>query len=203
MQTAKEYVKHDLLRAAEELFFRKGYLGVSMREVATRSGVGLSNIYNYFSSKDELFRRVASPATTGIETMLERHHGRSGHDILDMFSDEYGREVVREYTDFICRNRRALTILLLRAEGSSLAGYKENFIKHATLTVREYFDEMKRRHPGIRTDISDFSIQVHTVCIFSMFEEIITRDIGVEDIPKVVNEYITIEISGWRKLMKI
>ena len=63
--------------------------------------------------------------------------------------------------------------------------------------------DMKRRHPQIRTDISDFSIQVHSVWIFSIFEEIMTRDIGPEDVPKVVGEYMTIEISGWRELMKI
>ena len=203
MQTTKDYIRNDLTRAAEELFFKKGYLGVSMREIAVRAGVGLSNIYNYFRSKDELFRSVVAPATRGLEAMLDEHHGRHGHDILNMCSDGYYDFLVNEYTDYINRNRRLLAILLLKARGSSLADYKDSFTRRATTIVKEYFAEMKRRHPQLRTDISDFSIQVHSVWIFSMFEEIITRDIGPGDVPKVVGEYMTIEISGWRELMKI
>lgn len=203
MQTTKDYIRNDLTCAAEELFFRKGYLGVSMREIAARANVGLSNIYNYFSSKDELFRAVVAPATKGLERMLDEHHGSCGHDIMNMCSGGYYDFLVKEYTDYINRNRRLLSILLLKARGSSLADYKAVFTLHATKTVKAYFRDMKRRHPQIRTDISDFSIQVHSAWIFSMFEEIMTRDIGPEDVPKVVGEYMTIEISGWRELMKI
>ena len=110
---------------------------------------------------------------------------------------------MREYTDYINRHRRLLAILLLKARGSSLAGYKADFTRHATETVKVYLEEMKRRHPQLQTDISDFSIQVHSAWIFSLFEEIITHDIGPADVPRVVGEYMTIEVSGWRELMKI
>lgn len=203
MQTTKDYIRHDLLRAAEELFHEKGFRGVSMREVAARSGVGLSNIYNYFRSKDELFCRVVGPALRDFEALLDKHHGKDGQDIMAMCDDGYYNIVVNEYTDFIGRHRRRLVILLFRAGGSSLMNYRSDFTKHATNVVKEYFTEMKRRHPGIDTDITETSIRMHTVWIFNMFEEIITRDIGPEDVPKVVGEYIRIEISGWRELMKI
>ena len=203
MQTPKDYIRQGLLRAAEDLFYERGYLGVSMRAVAARSGVGLSNIYNYFKGKDELFHAVVAPATRGLEQMLDDHHGRAGHDIMNMCSDEYYAFLVDEYTNYINRNRRLLAILLLKARGSSLAGYKVDFTLHATETVKAYFAEMKRRHPQLQTDISDFSIQMHSVWIFSMFEEILTRGISPGDVPRVVGEYMTIEISGWRELMKI
>lgn len=203
MQTTKDYIRQDLLNAAEELFYNKGYRGVSMREVAARSGVGLSNIYNYFKSKDELFRSVVGPALRDFEALLDEHHGHDGHDIMAMCDNGYYAVVVKEYTDFIMRHRRRLAILLLHADGSSLMGYRADFTRHATNTVKEYFNEMKRRHPQIKTDISETSIRMHTLWIFSMFEEIITRDISPGDIPKLVGEYITIEISGWRELMKI
>lgn len=203
MQTIKEHIRQDLLAAAEELFFQKGFLGVSMRAVAARSGVGLSNIYNYFKSKDQLFSCVVAPATRGLEAMLDEHHGPDGHDIMNMCSDEYFDFLVKEYTSYIITHRRRLTILLKRARGSSMAGYREDFTRMATEKVKAYFSDMKRRYPQIHTDISEFSIQMHTVWIFSMFEEIITRDVGPEDVGRVVAEYMTIEISGWRELMKI
>ncbi len=203
MQTTKDYIRQNLLRAAEDLFHERGYIGVSMRAVAARSGVGLSNIYNYFRSKDALFRAVVAPAMHGLERMLDEHHGHDGHDIMSMCRDEYYAFLVDEYTNYINRNRRLLAILLLKARGSSLDGYKAGFTRHATETVKAYFAEMKRRHPQLQTDISDFSIQVHSVWIFSMFEEILTRGVSPGDVPRVVGEYMTIEISGWRELMKI
>ena len=49
MQTVKDHIKSDILQSAATLFLEKGYLKVPMREIAHKSGVGLSNIYNYFS----------------------------------------------------------------------------------------------------------------------------------------------------------
>lgn len=203
MQTTKDYIRQDLLRAAEDLFYEKGFRGVSMREVAARSGVGLSNIYNYFKSKDEMFCRVVAPALRDLDAMLDEHHGINGRDILDMCSDSYTDFVVKEYTGFINRHRRRLAILLLHAGGSSLMCYREEFVRRAIVTVKAYFADMKRRHPQIKTDITDFSIRMHAVWIFSMFEEIIAHNVGPADVPRVVGEYIRIEISGWRELMMI
>ena len=136
MQTTKDYIRRSLIEAAEELFYEKGFRGVSMREVAARSGVGLSNIYNYFRSKDELFRGVVGPALRDFEAMLEAHHGQDGTDVTAMCDDGYFEKVVDEYTRFINCHRRRLAILLLRSGGSSLMGYRGEFTRHATKTVK-------------------------------------------------------------------
>lgn len=44
------------MKAAEELFLKDVFVKVSMRDISMRSGVGLSNIYNYFKGKDEIFQ---------------------------------------------------------------------------------------------------------------------------------------------------
>ncbi|MDD6934640.1 MAG: helix-turn-helix domain containing protein, partial [Bacteroidales bacterium] len=54
MQTAKDHTRRLLLETAREAFLRKGFKAVSMREISRLSGVGLSNIYNYFPCKDDL-----------------------------------------------------------------------------------------------------------------------------------------------------
>lgn len=203
MQTPKDYIRQDLLRAAGDLFYEKGYLGVSMRAVAARSGVGLSNIYNYFKGKDELFRAVVAPATRGLERLLDEHYGNCGRDITDVWSDGFNDFLVNEYAGYISRHRRLLAILLLKARGSSLAGYKGDFTRRAADTVKAYLEAVKRRHPQLRADVSYFSIQVHSVWIFSMFEDILMRDVSPDDVPRVVGEYIAIEVSAWRELLKM
>ena len=82
MQTVKDHIKSDILQSAATLFLEKGYLKVPMREIAHKSGVGLSNIYNYFSCKDDIFVQIVTPAVRTFENMLDEHHGRRGTDIM-------------------------------------------------------------------------------------------------------------------------
>lgn len=73
MRTEKEEIRQVLITTAREAFLEKGYKAVSMREISEKSGVGLSNIYNYFDSKDELFRVVLTPFLHSFEKMMIEH----------------------------------------------------------------------------------------------------------------------------------
>ena len=70
MQTAKEYTRKILLKTARETFLRKGFKATSMREISKLSGVGLSNIYNYYSCKDDLLAAILHPLFEAMDTML-------------------------------------------------------------------------------------------------------------------------------------
>ena len=50
-----------LLETARRAFFKKGFKAVSMREISKLSGIGLSNIYNYYPCKDDLLADVLHP----------------------------------------------------------------------------------------------------------------------------------------------
>ncbi len=100
MQTVKDHIKSDILQSAATLFLEKGYLKVPMREIAHKSGVGLSNIYNYFSCKDDIFVQIVTPAVRTFENMLDEHHGRRGTDIMAMCDRDYFKYMVDEYTSF-------------------------------------------------------------------------------------------------------
>ncbi|MFC3053121.1 TetR/AcrR family transcriptional regulator [Kordiimonas pumila] len=61
-----------ILDAAEELFSRRGYHGVTVREIATNSGVDTSLLHYYFGSKTSLFNAVISRRASNInETRLK------------------------------------------------------------------------------------------------------------------------------------
>ncbi|WP_027855915.1 TetR family transcriptional regulator C-terminal domain-containing protein [Marinobacterium jannaschii] len=47
-----------ILRAAEEVFAQKGFSGTSMDSVAEAAGISKQNMIYYFSSKENLYRRV-------------------------------------------------------------------------------------------------------------------------------------------------
>jgi len=66
----------DILRAAADLFGRRGYGGVQVDDVARAAGVGKPTLYRYFASKEELFLQVFGDALEGLEADLEVIRGR-------------------------------------------------------------------------------------------------------------------------------
>ena len=89
MQVLKEDIRGRILTIARQQFEKKGYSKTSMREIAELAGVGVGNIYNYFTSKDELFHEVVRPVLCALEAMLQEHHGIRGEDIMMMRSEKY------------------------------------------------------------------------------------------------------------------
>ena len=104
MQYPKDDIQKEILKADEKVFLENGFPKASMREIAQEAQVGLSNIYNYFKSKDDIFCTVVRPVISAFERMLHEHHGRYGADIMEMYS-----------TESLCKNlRRYIELLVLR-----------------------------------------------------------------------------------------
>jgi AcrR family transcriptional regulator len=59
------------MNAALDLFSQKGYFGTSLRDIATVVGVRESALYNYFSSKEQLFEALITAAS---EERIEQFH---------------------------------------------------------------------------------------------------------------------------------
>lgn len=53
-QNRREERQRQICRGALKLFREKGFHSTTMREIAKASDVGLGNIYNYFSSKEDI-----------------------------------------------------------------------------------------------------------------------------------------------------
>lgn len=177
MQVLKEDIRGRILTIARQQFEKKGYSKTSMREIAELSSVGVGNIYNYFTSKDELFREVVRPVLCALEAMLQEHHGIRGEDIMMMRSEKYLKSCIDEYVSLIDKHRSLMEILLFRAQGSSLERFRENYTDRSTELVKAWFASMQRKHPEINTAVSDFIIHLHTVWMFTMFEELLMHSV--------------------------
>ena len=99
MQYPKDDIQKEILKAAEKVFLENGFPKASMREIAQEAQVGLSNIYNYFKSKDDIFCTVVRPVISAFERMLHEHHGRYGADIMEMYSTESLCKNLRRYIE--------------------------------------------------------------------------------------------------------
>ena len=159
--------------------------------------------YNYFTSKDELFREVVRPVLCALEAMLQEHHGIRGEDIMMMRSEKYLKSCIDEYVSLIDKHRSLMEILLFRAQGSSLERFRENYTDRSTELVKAWFASMQRKHPEINTAVSDFIIHMHTVWMFTMFEELLMHSVPRQEMEAILHDYILFEIQGWRAIIKI
>jgi len=50
--------RHELLKAAREHFYKKGFKQTSVAEVAQGAGIAVGSFYKFFNSKEELFSRI-------------------------------------------------------------------------------------------------------------------------------------------------
>nr|WP_294886920.1 TetR/AcrR family transcriptional regulator [Prevotella sp.] len=203
MQTLKSNIWEMILKAARGKFARKGFLKTSMRDIADAAGMGVGNVYNYFAGKDELFQAVVRPVTDEFKRLLEKHHGQSGRDALEMFSEAYFWDCVNEYVQLIDKYRTLMRILLFLAQGSSLETFREQFTNRATEQVKAWFADNKQKHPEINVAVSDFFIHLHTVWMFTLFEEMLMHNIQRQEIGRIVEEYVRFEIQGWKNIMNI
>ena len=78
-----------ILDAAEELFARRGYSGIGMREVAETAGLGKSSLFHHFHSKAELYLAVALGRLEAFEQRLNEAlaAGGSPRERLDRWID--------------------------------------------------------------------------------------------------------------------
>ncbi|WP_447008058.1 TetR/AcrR family transcriptional regulator [Saccharothrix isguenensis] len=75
MARTKEFDPDVAVRAAMELFWRKGYEATSMQDLVDHLGIGRGSIYGTFGSKYELYLLA-----------LDRYAEQTDHDVLEQFS---------------------------------------------------------------------------------------------------------------------
>lgn len=58
MQTLKENIKEKILKEASRIFVKVGYDKATMRDIASKSGISVGNIYRYFKNKDGILEEL-------------------------------------------------------------------------------------------------------------------------------------------------
>lgn len=61
MQYLKEDVRDRILASALDEFSEKGFLGASIRNIASNAGIATGNLYRYFENKEDLFNYIIDP----------------------------------------------------------------------------------------------------------------------------------------------
>lgn len=198
MQVKKEEVRKAILAAATEEFLAKGFLGTSMREIARKAGCSLSNLYNYFENKDDLFQAILSPTTNAIDEMFDRIEEGVPAKTSILHSYEFKESTLNGVIAFVDQHRDYLRLLLLRAEGSAMRGYKDKLVeRYAELCARS---AASRTADG-QVPVSRFFLR--NVCSFyvNTVEEMLKHDLDREQMEDYGEELLRYSFFGFAALL--
>lgn len=119
MQIPKDNIKKQVFEAAREEFIKNGFKDASMRTIAKKAKVTLSNIYNYYSNKEEIFQDVLKPLLQNLEKVKEEHNNPKNITVEYFSSEKYQLEHINQYLELIINYKEELNVLLFKAHGSS------------------------------------------------------------------------------------
>jgi TetR/AcrR family transcriptional repressor of mexJK operon len=75
-----------IIEAATELFYRKGYLGTSMDEIAALAAVSKQTVYKHFADKERLFGEIVLRTVDEVDALFAAA-ARTLRDTADMDRD--------------------------------------------------------------------------------------------------------------------
>ena len=131
--------KQKIMKAAMDVFSRKGYAKASIREIARTAGISVGGVYLYFRNKEELYRSLINERMLDIGSKTETIAGKtqSASEALSHFLSLHVENALK-HKEFI--------LLHIREHGFTFgAKEKKNFFRKQ----RELVERLLQR--GIRT----------------------------------------------------
>ena len=114
MQTLKTDTRKRILTVSRKLFLEKGFRGATTRDIASASGITLSNLYHYYPSKDVLFCSLLKPATNALEALYQNYKDK-GLVVIGFPCDQFGHQEpgTNEEIEEFCRLNHGVTFPLM------------------------------------------------------------------------------------------
>lgn len=202
MRVLKDDKYKSILRAARKEFILRGFKDASMRTIAKDANVGLSNIYNYFKNKDEIFLEIVSPARDDLFAFVKDKHTEKYIDFNFMSTRAYQEETVDVYIQLLMKYKEEIRLLLFYSQGSTMENFRETLTEYLTDVSNNHKAIVKNHYPQVQEVSSFFT---HTLCAFmvSIVGEIVTHDMEKHKIREFFREYFRFQIAGWRELTGI
>ena len=204
MQIKKTDIYKGILEVSKKEFIEHGFKDASMRTIAKKSGVGLSNIYNYFKNKDEILLEVLSPLMRAFDKMMDEHNNAENISLNVFSSKEYQSHNINMIVNLIETHMVELKLLLFHSHGSSLENFRDDFTNRKTKNGMEYLKKMNKKYPQLNINISEFFMHTITSWWLSIIGEIVTHnELSRKDIEQFISEYMAFGTAGWKKLMQV
>lgn len=126
MQVKKDEIRNKILEMAQKLFIKRGYENTSLKQIAEKSNISKSNIYRYYSSKEDIYEALTGTARSEIMEM-SRHFFTA--DFIEKYTPEKCGEVSVILAKLFSKHHSAMLIMLRSSVGADRKLIEELIIK--------------------------------------------------------------------------
>lgn len=164
--------KEAILDAAQEIFARHGFEGLSIRDLASQCGLAKATIYHHFRDKQEIFMSV-----------LERDVGHVHTQILQAAANEHNaldklRVVIHTYCRLISE-RRSVVLTTLR----EITGMEERLRRFAQVNKEVFLGPLAQIiQQGVDEErFRPVDTEMSALCLLGMLHAFVTFQLVVQD----------------------
>jgi len=104
----------EILNAAQELFYEKGYEKATTREISQKVGISKAALYHHFTNKEEILFKICLRAADELINNMKRAISRNKN--LDVPLKEKLKDIMLEYATTYLKNKNFNKILLHEIE---------------------------------------------------------------------------------------
>ncbi|MGG3928108.1 TetR/AcrR family transcriptional regulator [Metabacillus fastidiosus] len=169
----KEQTKQKIIHYAKELFFKKGFQHVKTSEIARGIGIAEGTLFNYFSSKGELFIATIlpdfhiNPYKTSIENPTIKINKQTIVEEIINIIDYYLRELITVDKSLL---REFLSVTYSMSEANSEAA-RRGLMKADRMILQDLqqFLEYVQQSAYVKINI-DIEIFIECILSFSLLQ---------------------------------
>jgi len=143
MQKLKEEVRNQIIEAAVKEFTLNGYEKASMRTIAKDARISVSNTYNYYKNKEELFVSIIEPVFGRLKDILKQSFQQSMRSGTGNNLQSFIDGTVKSLIQMEARQRQLLIILIENSAGTKYEKSRDEIVN----LLKMYLAEAVRK-PG-------------------------------------------------------
>jgi AcrR family transcriptional regulator len=184
-----EKTKEKIITSVQERFWKEGFGRTSVDEITAGLAMSKKTFYKYFSSKEDLVRKIMERFTENVRSQVERI----------LLSDKSAVEKLSEVITLIGANASHLT----PAFGQDIKKYIPQLWKHIEefrqRRISEVFSRVIEQGIGEGTIRSDVNSRIFLLSVLGVIDRIMQPDVLIHEsfsISDALNEIVNIFFRG-------
>lgn len=193
MQIKKDHIQNAILKAAAQDFLKYGYRKSSMRRMAENAGTRMSNFYNYFKSKDELFSYIVKEQYQLLQkTLRPIAQSDASFTFQNVIDIKILSQELQQWAESLKPLLTVETVLLIAcAEGTRFENAREDLIQEFVIIISKLCggipDRLQKNKFPLETFIRQLVDELATM---------VRMDPGAPNIQEIICTRICMFIAG-------
>ena len=205
MGESSEETKSRLLQNAKKEFLEKGFMGASLRTIASNAGVTTGAMYRHFKDKDAFFCALVDDAievTTNTVMLADSKTHAMVDDVLSKEHYDFEDQSVVDLLNYMYKNFDAFTLLLEKSAGSTHEHFQEEICELYTKNCSRTFNWMYRQKIAKRK-IDSMTVHFIASTVINSFADIIIHRMSKREALSYIENIIRFTRYGTMHLLGI